>query len=127
MSRTIVSTPAAAQPGASYSQGVLGAGLLFTAGCGPQHAQTGEIVGSDVAAQTHQTLNNLEAILAAQGLDFSDLVKVTVHLQDLKRDFPAFDEVYRSRVPSPFPARTTVGSDLWNILVEIDVVAASRT
>jgi len=127
MSRSIVSTSAAAQPGASYSQGVVAAGLLYTAGCGPQDAESGRTVGVDVAAQTHRTLDNLEAILATQGLDFSDLVKVTVHLQDLKRDFLAFDEVYRSRVPSPFPARTTVGSDLWDILVEIDVVAAIRS
>jgi 2-iminobutanoate/2-iminopropanoate deaminase len=126
MSRSIVSTPAAAQPGASYSHGVVAGGLLYTAGCGPQDAETGRIIGTDVAEQTHQTLNNLEAILATQGLDFSDLVKVTVHLQELKRDFLAFDAVYRSRVPSPYPARTTVGSDLWDILVEIDVVAAIR-
>jgi 2-iminobutanoate/2-iminopropanoate deaminase len=127
MTRTIITTPHAAAPGAAYSHAVEAVGLIYTAGCGPQDPVSGEVRGTDVRSQTWQTLNNLEAILASRGLDFSDLVKVTVHLHDLKADFHAFDEVYRARVPEPFPARTTVGSQLWNILVEIDVVAATHS
>jgi 2-iminobutanoate/2-iminopropanoate deaminase len=44
-------------------------------------------------------------------------------LQELHRDFAAYDAVYRSYFRPPFPVRTTVGSDLMNILVEIDLVA----
>ncbi len=125
MPREVLTTPAAAAPKASYSQAVHAAGLLFTAGFGPHDATTGNVVEGDIRAQTNQTLDNLEAVLATRGLTFAHLVKVTVHLQDLKRDFAAFDEEYRRRVPAPFPARTTVGSQLWDILVEIDVVAVS--
>jgi enamine deaminase RidA (YjgF/YER057c/UK114 family) len=51
-----------------------------------------------------------------------DVVKSTVHLADLN-DFDAFNGVYREFFKAPFPVRTTVGSSLLDILVEIDVIA----
>jgi reactive intermediate/imine deaminase len=123
MSRTVVIAPDAPQPKASYSQGMLAGGLLFTAGTGPHDPRTGEVVDGDVEQQTRATLRNVERILEAAGLGLADIVKVTVHLGDLRRDFPAFDRTYRELMPAPHPPRTTVGSTLWDILVEIDVVA----
>ncbi len=124
MPRQIIATTDAARPQAAYSQGAVGAGLLFTAGIGPQDPDSGAIVGTTIEEQTRATLRNLEQILSAAGSGFQDVVKVTAHLQHLKRDFPSFDEVYREFVEPPYPVRTTVGSDLWDILVEVDVVAA---
>ena len=49
-------------------------------------------------------------------------MKSTVHLADLKY-FDAFNEVYKEFFREPFPVRTTVGSQLNGILVEIDVIA----
>jgi len=63
-------------------------------------------------------------ILDTKGAKFADVVKVTAHLQDVNRDFAAYDAVYREFFSAPFPVRTTVGSDLINILVEIDLVVA---
>ncbi len=52
--------------------------------------------------------------------------QATVHLAEMAL-FTAFDAVYASYFPDPKPARTTVGSELLGIPVEIDVVAdASR-
>ena len=51
-----------------------------------------------------------------------DVVKTTVHLADLK-DFKAFNGVYKEFFKAPYPVRTTVGSSLLDILVEIDVIA----
>jgi enamine deaminase RidA (YjgF/YER057c/UK114 family) len=45
-----------------------------------------------------------------------------VHLADLA-DFAEFNEAYEEFFSQPYPVRTTVGSQLANILVEIDVVA----
>jgi enamine deaminase RidA (YjgF/YER057c/UK114 family) len=78
-----------------------------------------------VGEQTEQALNNVEAVLRAAGAAFADVVKVTVHLADLQRDFKEFDRVYTSRFRAPYPARTTVGSNLLGFLVEIDVVAVA--
>ncbi|UBU14848.1 RidA family protein [Nonomuraea gerenzanensis] len=122
MKKELRTTDGAAPIGA-YSQGLVVGDFVYTSGAGPLDPQTGEVVGDDVAAQTHRTMQNLGAILAAHGLGFDDVVKATVHLQHLKRDFAAFNEVYKSYFNQPYPVRTTVGSDLMDILVEIDFVA----
>ncbi|MCT9928958.1 Rid family detoxifying hydrolase [Planotetraspora sp. A-T 1434] len=118
-----IRTTSGAQPVAAYSQGLVVGDFVYTSGMGPLDPVTGEVVGDDVAAQTHETLRNLGAVLEAQGLTFDDVVKATVHLQNLKEDFAAYNEVYKSYFTEPYPVRTTVGSDLMNILVEIDFVA----
>jgi reactive intermediate/imine deaminase len=111
-------------PGGSYSHGVVAHGFLYTCGMGPADPATGKIVDGGVAEQTRQTLKNLQKILDVKGAKFADVVKVTAHLQDVNRDFAAYDLVYREFFSAPFPVRTTVGSDLINILVEIDFVVA---
>ncbi|MEU4233819.1 Rid family detoxifying hydrolase [Nonomuraea sp. NPDC026600] len=117
-------TTEGAPPVGAYSQGLVVGDFVYTSGAGPLDPATGEVVGGDdVAAQTHQTMRNLGAILAAHGLGFDDVIKATVHLQHLKRDFAAYNEVYKSYFSQPYPVRTTVGSDLLDILVEIDFVA----
>jgi 2-iminobutanoate/2-iminopropanoate deaminase len=118
-----IRTDKAPVPGGGYSQGIVAGEFVFTAGQGPTDPKTGAVVGDDVATQTRQTLDNVAAILAAEGLGLQHVVKTTVHLQHLQRDFAAYDAVYREYFSDPLPARTTVGSDLMNILVEIDVVA----
>lgn len=115
----------APRPAGAYSHAVSAHGLLFTAGFGPQDPATGE-VAEDVGAQTRQVLRNVETVLADAGLDLTDVVKATVHLQHLKRDFADFDAAYNEVFGDTHPVRTTVGSDLMDILVEIDVVAALR-
>ena len=111
-------------PGGSYSHGVVANGILYTCGMGPIDPATGKIVDGGVAEQTRQTLKNLQAILTERGAVFADVVKVVAHLEDVNRDFAAYDTVYREFFTAPFPVRTTVGSDLINILVEIDLVVA---
>ncbi len=122
--RAIQTSDAPAAAGA-YSQGIRVGDLVFVAGQGPADPATGEVRGSTIAEQTRATLRNVEAILRAAGAHLSDVVKATVHLADLD-DFAGFDAAYRDVMPAPFPVRTTVGSQLANILVEIDVIAISH-
>ncbi|WP_019631743.1 RidA family protein [Actinomadura atramentaria] len=127
MSKRELRSADAPAPGGTYSQGLVVGDFVYTAGMGPIDPATGAVVGDDVATQTRQVLANLKAVLAEHGLDFSDVVKSTVHLQELHRDFAAYDEVYREHFTAPYPVRTTVGSDLMNILVEIDFVAYKKS
>ncbi|HCS60681.1 MAG TPA: reactive intermediate/imine deaminase [Microbacterium sp.] len=122
MSKTAVHTANAPQPAGPYSQGVSANGFFYTAGFGPQDPTTGE-KSENVGEQTRQVLRNISAVLAEQGLTLDDSVKTTVHLADLA-DFAEFNEAYKEFFSEPYPVRTTVGSQLANILVEIDVVAA---
>jgi len=122
MTKTAVHTTNAPQPAGPYSQGVEANGFFYTAGFGPQNPATGAVAES-VADQTRQVLRNVQAVLAERGLSMDDCVKTTVHLADLA-DFAEFNGAYAEFFSEPYPVRTTVGSQLANILVEIDVVAA---
>ena len=110
------------RPAGPYSHVVEANGTVWTAGFGPQNPSTGE-VPEGVAAQTAQVIDNLETALRIVGLGLRDVVKATVHLDEIQRDFAEYNRVYEQRFPAPYPVRTTVGSDLPGILVEIDVVA----
>ena len=125
MTEKVVRTDRAPAPAGAYSQGVVAGGFLFTAGFGPQDPVDGAVAPS-VGEQTTQVLANISAVLAEQGLTLDDVVRTTVHLENLKADFAEFDAVYEEHFSAPYPVRTTVGSDLANILVEIDVVAKLR-
>ncbi len=122
MTKKATTSPDLPPPAGAYSHVVEVNGVVFTAGFGPQDPATGD-VPDGVAAQTEQVITNVETALAAVGLTLADVVKTTVHLQDLHRDVAEYNEVYTRRFPEPYPVRTTVGSTLANILVEIDVVA----
>ncbi|MBB6733388.1 RidA family protein [Cohnella zeiphila] len=124
MSLRIVSTtnaPAAIGP---YSQAMRVGNLLFTSGQIPLKAD-GQPVGGGIVEQTSQVLDNLEAVLAAEGATLSDVVKTTVFLKDMN-DFAAFNEVYASRFGDHKPARSTVEVARLprDVFVEIELIAA---
>jgi enamine deaminase RidA (YjgF/YER057c/UK114 family) len=82
-----------------------------------------------VAAQTARTLANVEAVLAAGGATFDDVVMLRVYLT-AREDFATMDAAYGDflapRVRSGvLPARTTVMTGLprEEMLVEIDALA----
>ena len=108
-----------------YSQGVIANGLLFTAGQIALDPATGSIVEGDVRVQTRRVLANLEAILAAAGATWNDVVKTTVFLQDMG-DFAKVNEIYAEAFGSARPARSTVQVSALprGVLVEIDAIAA---
>ena len=114
--------PAAIGP---YSQAVVANGFLFTAGQIALDPVTGQVVEGDVVAQTEQVFENLGAVLASAGATWTDVVKSTVFLTDM-RDFPRMNEVYARVMGDARPARSTVQvSGLpRGVLVEIDVIAA---
>lgn len=110
------------RPAGPYSHVAVAGGLVFTAGFGPQDPATGA-VPEGIEAQTEAVIRNIERALAQVGCALSDVVKVTAHLATLA-DFAAYNGVYERMFPAPYPVRTTVGSQLAGILVELDVVAA---
>jgi len=120
-----IETPNAPKAIGPYSQGVIAAGLLFTAGQIALDPATGTIVEGDVTVQTQRVLANLEAILFAAGARWSDVVKTTVFLQDMA-DFAKVNEVYAEVFGSARPARSTVQVSALprGVLVEIDAVAS---
>ncbi len=116
--------PAALGP---YSQAVKTGDLVFTSGQLGIAPATGELISEDISAQVEQTINNIEAVLAEDGLTLADVVKTTVYLRSMQ-DFAAMNAVYATRFPAPFPARSAVevGPLAKNALVEIEAIAVRR-
>jgi 2-iminobutanoate/2-iminopropanoate deaminase len=113
--------PAAIGP---YSQALVANGFVFTAGQIALDPATGQIVAGGVAEQTEQVLNNLTAVLEAAGTSWTNVVKTTVFLKDM-RDFPHVNEVYARMVGEARPARSTVAVAGLprDVLVEIEAIA----
>lgn len=112
-----------------YNQAIRAAGsFLFVAGQIPLDPKTGALVGGeDVAAQTEQVMANIQAILAAAGLAWGDVVKTTVFLADLA-DFGAMNAVYAQYfLEGDAPARACVEVSRLpkDVRVEIDCIAVS--
>ena len=116
--------PAAIGP---YSQGVREGEWIFVSGQIPLDPLTGQMVQGDVAAQSERVLKNIDALLAAAGATFADVVKTTVYLTDLV-DFAAVNDVYGRWFAPPYPARATVQVAALprGALVEIDAIAIAR-
>jgi 2-iminobutanoate/2-iminopropanoate deaminase len=101
---TTESAPAAVGP---YSQGIRTGDLVFTAGQVPIDPATGSIDASSIEEQTHQVLQNLQAVLAAAGSGLDRVVKMTVFMTDLG-DFQRMNAVYASYFEGEPPARSAV-------------------
>jgi 2-iminobutanoate/2-iminopropanoate deaminase len=89
---------------------------------GPWDPQTRQVDGVTIEKPTVRTLENLRAVLEAGGAGLAGVVKTTRRLSDLGW-ITAFNQVTNRYFPDPKPVRTTVGSQLSGILVEIDAVA----
>ena len=124
MPKQQITTNSGASPVGAYSQGLRVGDFIFVSGQGPLDPTTGKIVGETIEEQTARVLENIKAILAAGGATLADVVKVSAHLSDLA-NFAAYNKVYATYFPDPKPTRTTVGSQLPGILVEIDAIAYS--
>ena len=105
--RRAIQTPKAPTPIGPYSQGVVQAPFLFTAGVVGIDPATHKLVPGGIEAETRQALANLRSIVEAAGRKLDDVVKTTVYLQTMD-DFAAFNAVYADSFPAPAPARTTI-------------------
>lgn len=90
-----------------YSQAVRAGDYLFFSGQIPLDPRSGEVVSGGIEKQTEQVMANLGAVLQAAGLEFFQVVKTTIYLQDLG-DFAAVNAIYGRFFPGIAPARATV-------------------
>jgi 2-iminobutanoate/2-iminopropanoate deaminase len=122
--REAISSNAIAPTGGPFSPAVRAGEFVFLSGQVAQLPTTGKLVAGDAAAQTEQIFKNLHAVLSAAGKTLADVVRVAVHLTDMK-DFAQMNAVYARNFEPPYPARTTVAVAAlpMGALVEIDLVA----
>ena len=125
MAKYVIQTERGVAPQGAYSQGWRAGDFIFVTGTGPINGKTGKLAGDSIEEQTEQVLTNIESVLAADNASLADVIKVTVHLSDTSL-FARYNAVYAGRFSPPYPARTTVGSDLRQLpgmLIEVDCIA----
>lgn len=117
-----------AEPISHYTDAVRFGDFLFVSGVAPlDHA--GNLVGEgDILAQTHQVFANLGKVLTAAGADFSDILKITIFLTDV-RDRTTINPVRQKCFGSARPASTLIGVRelaIPGMKIEIEAVAGIR-
>ncbi|MCG8697767.1 MAG: RidA family protein [Bacteroidales bacterium] len=120
-----ISTKDAPQAIGPYNQAIEMNGMVFFSGQIPMDPATSELVGDDIAAQSHQVFKNIKAVLAACDLNFDNIVKTTCFLTDLSL-FGQFNEIYASYFEgSVVPARSTIEVSALpkGSLVEVEIIA----
>ena len=120
-------TSARARAVGPYSHGVVSDPFVYLSGQTPLDPDSGALVGGGVGAQTAQCFDNLLAVLADDGLDEGDVVKVNVYLTDMGT-FEEMNTADATRFSEPFPARTTIGVAALPLgaAVEIELIARRR-
>ena len=103
----VVSSPDAPKAIGPYSQGIKTGNLLFLSAQGPLDAKAGQMISGGIEDQTRLVMDNLTAVLAANGMTMANVVSTTVYMKDLN-DFAKMNTVYGSYVKDKPPARGTV-------------------
>ena len=109
MAKKAITTPKAKTIG-PYSAAIESGELVFVSGQIPLDPLAGKLVAGDIAAQTRQALEN---------------VKTTIFLTSMQ-DFAAVNDVYKSYMAEPYPARSTIAVAAlpMGARVEIEMIAA---
>jgi len=117
-------TDKAAITGGPYSQATIHNGLIYTSGQGAIDPKTNQISLGTIEEESKLAMENLRIILEEAGSSLDKVLKVTVHLLDM-REYGRFNEVYKKFFKKNLPARTCVQSAKlpFGVRVEIDVIA----
>ncbi len=113
------------EPLSHYTDATRFGDLLFISGCAPLDGEGNLVGGDDVAAQTRQVLLNIEAILAAAGATFADVLKVIVYLLDVD-DRAKINPVRQEFFGDHRPCSTLIGISgmaVPGMKVEIEAIA----
>ena len=124
MKKKIIQSDQAPAPIGPYSQAVIAGNMMYVSGQIALHPVSGELVMSNLEAETRQVMENIRAILAQASVSFDAIVKSSIFLSDMAH-FTRVNEVYSGFFTGNYPARETVqvAGLPKNVNVEISVIA----
>ena len=122
--KSIIYSKDAPSPIGPYSQAVKAGNMLYVSGQIAIDPVTEQLIEGNIEDETSRVMQNIEALLAASGFSFADIVKTSIFLSDMKH-FAVVNGIYDSFFQSDFPARETVAvlGLPKNVNVEISVIA----
>ena len=126
MQKKPVKTTEAPEAIGPYSQAIRIGDFLYTSGQISLDPKTMEMITGNIELETEKVLQNIEAILSAEGLNFGHVIKTTVYLTDLS-EFTRMNQVYEKFFSNTKPARACVQVAALpkGAKVEIDAIAHS--
>lgn len=106
--KTVIATPNAPEAIGPYSQAIKAGNTVFLAGQIPIDPKTKQLMkDASIEDQTKLVLDNLKAVLEADGLTMDHVVSTSVFMKDLN-EFGKMNEVYATYFKTAPPARATV-------------------
>ena len=122
--KKIISTPNAPKAIGPYCQAILVGNPLYCSGQIALNPETGELINSDIAAETKQVMQNLEAILEEAKMTFKNVVKCSIFIKNMLQ-YIEINQVYAKYFDENPPARETVEVSVLpkNVNIEISLIA----
>ena len=124
--KQIFNTDQAPSPVGPYNQATAHQGVLYVSGQIAIDPATGELVQDDIESETHQVMQNLQAILNNAGLTFDDVLKCSVFVSDMNQ-YGRINAVYAEY----FDEKTAPARELVEVVnlpkfvnIEISLIAA---
>jgi len=105
--KQVIYTKEAPDPIGPYSQAIIAGNMLFLSGQVAIDPDSNELIVGGISQETEQVMKNIEKLLKQSGYSFSEVVKTTIFLSDM-RHFADVNKVYGSFFKGDFPARETV-------------------
>ena len=105
--KQVIYTKEAPDPIGPYSQAIQAGNMLFLSGQVAIDPDSNELIVGGINQETEQVMKNIEKLLEQSGYSFSEVVKTTIFLSDM-RHFADVNKVYGSFFKGDFPARETV-------------------
>ena len=121
--RKAIHSENAPNPRGPYSPAIVASGpTVYISAQGPYDPATGQVRSGGFGEQARQVFENVSALLEGAGTSWANAVKVTVYLADFA-DFAEMNEIYAGYVNEPYPARTTVRSQIGQSPIAVDCIA----
>ena len=122
--KIVISTKKAPKAIGPYSQAILTENTLYCSGQIAINPETGELILSSISEETRQVMKNISEVLKAAKMDFSNVVKCSIFMKDMKK-YSEINDVYASFFSENPPAREVVEVSVLpkNVNVEISVIA----
>jgi len=120
MNKDIIYSNFAPEPVGDYPHARIVGDFIYLSGIGPRIFGKKEIPGVvldenksilsyDFEKQCHSVFKNVKTVLLDTGLDWNDLIDVTVFLTNMKDDFKVYNRIYKDYFKDNHPCRTTLG------------------
>lgn len=109
-------------PNLPFHPGMRAGDFIFVSGQVAKDAD-GKMTVGNIEEETRATIEAMRRVLAAEGADLADVVKVTVYLADA-RNFGRYNGVFKEYFPEGLVSRTTVEARaVIECKIEMDCIA----